>query len=65
MAKMKTHKGAKGRVKVTGSGKVVGKRPGKRHLNHHKSGSEIRRKGRSFTFTDAEAERIKQLMPYA
>lgn len=64
MGKMKTHKGAKGRVKVTATGKVVAKRAGKRHLNWHKSGSSIRSKGRSFTFTEAEADRVKKLLPY-
>lgn len=64
MPKMKTHKGAKSRVKVTATGKVVAKRPGKRHLNWHKSGSSIRSKGRSFTFSEGEAERVKVLLPY-
>ncbi|WP_117238462.1 50S ribosomal protein L35 [Thermus sediminis] len=64
MGKMKTHKGAKGRVKVTASGKVVAMRTGKRHLNWQKSGKEIRQKGRKFTLAKPEAERIKRLMPY-
>lgn len=36
MPKMKTHKGAKKRVKVTASGKVMAMKTGKRHLNWHK-----------------------------
>lgn len=64
MGKMKTHKGAKGRVKITATGKVIAKKPGKRHLNWHKSGSSIRSIGRSFTFSEGEAERVKQLLPY-
>ncbi|PZA08975.1 MULTISPECIES: 50S ribosomal protein L35 [unclassified Meiothermus] len=64
MPKMKTHKGAKDRVKVTAGGKVIAKRAGKRHLNWHKSGSAIRSKGRSFTFSESEAERVKVLLPY-
>jgi large subunit ribosomal protein L35 len=64
MGKMKTHKGAKKRVKVTASGKVVAMKPGKRHLNWHKSGKTIRQKGRKFTLAKPEAERIQRLLPY-
>jgi large subunit ribosomal protein L35 len=64
MAKMKTHKGAKSRVKITGTGKVVAKKTGKRHLNWNKSGSSRRSKGRDFTFTEGEARRVRLLMPY-
>lgn len=64
MAKMKTHKGAKGRVKITATGKVVGKKPGKRHLNWHKSGKSRRQKGRDFTFAKGEERRVHRLMPY-
>jgi large subunit ribosomal protein L35 len=64
MGKMKTHKGAKKRVKVTASGKVVAMKTGKRHLNWHKSGKTIREKGRKFTLAKPEAERIKRLLLY-
>ncbi|MCL4454558.1 MAG: 50S ribosomal protein L35 [Deinococcus sp.] len=62
MPKMKTHKGAKGRLKVTASGKVVAKKAGKRHLNWHKSGSAIRSKGRSITLPENEARRVRALL---
>jgi large subunit ribosomal protein L35 len=64
MGKMKTHKGAKKRVKITASGKVVAMKTGKRHLNWHKSGKTLRQKGRKFTLAKPEAERIKRLLPY-
>ncbi|WP_135255628.1 50S ribosomal protein L35 [Thermus caldilimi] len=64
MPKMKTHKGAKKRVKVTASGKVMAMKTGKRHLNWHKSGKVIRQKGRRFALAQAEAERVKLLLPY-
>ena len=41
--KMKTHKGAKKRFRVTATGKVVHKRCGSSHLNSHMSGKRIRR----------------------
>jgi len=62
MPKMKTHKGAKGRVKVTATGKVIARKPGKRHLNYHKSGSSIRTKGRSFTLSKGDARRMIELL---
>ncbi len=37
MPKNKTHSGAKKRFKVTGSGKILRERAGKRHLLEHKS----------------------------
>ncbi|WP_027882585.1 50S ribosomal protein L35 [Meiothermus rufus] len=64
MPKMKTHKGAKNRVKITATGKVTAKKPGKRHLNWQKSGKSRRQKGRDFTFAKGEARRVHLLMPY-
>ncbi len=43
MPKMKTHSGAKKRFKVTGTGKLVHRQAGKRHLNEHKSSRQTRR----------------------
>ena len=43
MPKMKTHSGAKKRFRVTGSGKVMHERAGKRHLLERKSSRLTRR----------------------
>ena len=43
MPKQKTHSGAKKRFKVTGSGKLLFERAGKRHLLEHKSSQVTRR----------------------
>lgn len=43
MPKNKTHSGAKKRFKVTGSGKILRERAGKRHLLEHKSSKLTRR----------------------
>jgi large subunit ribosomal protein L35 len=64
MDNKKTHKGAKSRHKITATGKVVGKKPGKRHLNWHKSGKSRRQKGRDFVFVKGEERRVHRLMPY-
>ena len=37
MPKMKTHSGAKKTFRITGTGKVMHERAGKRHLLEHKS----------------------------
>ncbi len=65
MPKLKTHKGTKARVKITGRGKVKAMRSGKRHLNYKKSGNEIRRGRTDLMIAKPEAERIKTLLPYA
>ena len=64
MPKLKTHKGTKARVKVTGRGKVKAKRSGKRHLNFKKSGKRIRTGRTDLLIAKPEAERIKKLLPY-
>ena len=43
MPKMKTHSGAKKRFHVTGSGKIMHERAGKRHLLERKSSRLTRR----------------------
>lgn len=64
MPKLKTHKGTKARVKITGRGKVVAMRTGKRHLNYHKSGKRIRQGRNPLVIAKPEAERLKALLPY-
>ena len=43
MPKAKTHSGASKRFRVTGSGKVVRQKAGKRHLLEHKPSKQTRR----------------------
>ena len=62
MSKMKTHKGAKKRFKVTGSGKVTRRQ---KNLNHFLEKKSSRRKRRLTGRTDvaaADAPRIKQML---
>ena len=42
MPKMKTHKGAKKRFRITGTGKLKRRQAGKKHLNSPKSGKRKR-----------------------
>ena len=64
MPKLKTHKGTKARVKVSGRGKVTAMKSGKRHLNYKKSGKRIRQGRPDLIIAKPEAERIKKLLPY-
>jgi large subunit ribosomal protein L35 len=64
MPKLKTHKGTKARVKITGRGKVTAMRSGKRHLNYKKSGKRIRQGRTDLVLAKPEADRIKRLLPY-
>jgi large subunit ribosomal protein L35 len=43
MPKMKTHKASRKRFRVTAKGKLMRAQAGKRHLNSHKSGSQLRK----------------------
>ncbi len=43
MPKMKTHSGAKKTFRLTGTGKIMHERAGKRHLLEHKSSRITRR----------------------
>jgi ribosomal protein L35 len=62
MPKNKTHSGMKKRVKVTGSGKLLFQRAGKRHLLEHKSSTVTRRLSGTEQFSDADAPRVKKLL---
>lgn len=64
MPKLKTHKGTKARVKITGRGKVKAMRSGKRHLNFKKSGKRIRQGRTDLIIAKPEAAKIKALLPY-
>jgi large subunit ribosomal protein L35 len=58
MPKMKTHKGAKKRFKVSANGKLLRKRAGKRHLNSGKSGRRKQRLRRTVAETGKVARKI-------
>jgi large subunit ribosomal protein L35 len=62
MPKNKTHSGMKKRVKVTGSGKLLFQRAGKRHLLEHKSSTVTRRLSGTTEFAPADVPRVKKLL---
>ena len=55
--KLKTHKGARKRMRVTRRGKVVAKRAGKGHLLSHKRGKRRRALSRSKTLSPVDTKR--------
>lgn len=62
MPKMKSHTGMGKRVKVTGKGKLVAERAGKRHLLEGKSSRRTRRLSGTVEVSKADAPRIKKLL---
>ena len=62
MPKNKTHSGMKKRVKVTGSGKLLTERAGKRHLLERKSSKLTRRLSGTEELAPADAKRAKKLL---
>ncbi|MET4922599.1 50S ribosomal protein L35 [Streptomyces sp. PSRA5] len=62
MPKNKTHSGASKRFKITGSGKVMRERAGKRHLLEHKSSRVTRRLSGVVELAPGDAKKIKKLL---
>jgi large subunit ribosomal protein L35 len=62
MPKMKTHSGAKKRFKVTGTGKLVHRQAGKRHLNEHKSSRRTRRLMPDAELSTGDARKARRLL---
>ncbi|MEE4542987.1 50S ribosomal protein L35 [Streptomyces sp. V4-01] len=62
MPKNKTHSGTSKRFKITGSGKVLRERAGKRHLLEHKPSSKTRALTGTVEVSPADAKKIKKLL---
>lgn len=65
MPKMKTNRSAKKRFKLTASGKVKHGVAGKRHRLISHNGKYIRQNRGTAVLSDADAPRVKKLMPYS
>ncbi|MEO0087311.1 MAG: 50S ribosomal protein L35 [candidate division WOR-3 bacterium] len=61
--KLKTHKGLKKRIKVTGTGKILHWRAGKSHLLAKKTQKRKRRLSLKKEFSKKDEKRIKKLIP--
>lgn len=62
MPKMKSHTGMGKRTKVTGSGKIIKEKAGKRHKLEHKSSRRTRRLTGTEEVSRADRRRIKKLL---
>ena len=62
--KLKTHKGAKRRFKVTATGKIMRTKGMKSHLRRKKSDRVKRQFDRMLVLDKADEKRVKQLLPY-
>lgn len=65
MPKMKTHRGAAKRFKVTGSGKIKKAKAYKSHILEKKSAKRKRSLRKSGVVSAADAKRFRELLPYA
>ncbi len=65
MPKMKTHKGAAKRFKITGSGKIKKAKAYKSHILEKKSAKRKRNLRKSGIVAAADAKRFRGLLPYA
>jgi len=64
MPKLKTHKGAKSRFHITGSGKLMRAKCGKSHLRRKKAPRAKRLYDEMIPISSADEKRIRRLLPY-
>ncbi|HEY9681996.1 MAG TPA: 50S ribosomal protein L35 [Oculatellaceae cyanobacterium] len=64
MPKMKTNKAAARRFKITGTGKILRKQAGKRHINEWKSASVKRNLRGWASLTKDQKKNVEALFPY-
>jgi large subunit ribosomal protein L35 len=64
MPKMKTHKGAKRRFKITGTGKIMMAKGLKSHNRRKKAPRTSRMFDRMFEVNPADRKRIRSVLPY-
>jgi large subunit ribosomal protein L35 len=63
MPKLKTHKGAKSRFKITGTGKIMRVKGPKSHLRTHKAKRVRRQFDEMIELNAADRKRISRLIP--
>jgi large subunit ribosomal protein L35 len=62
MPKMKTHRGAAKRFRVTGTGKIRRRQAYRDHLLEHKPTRRTRKLGRLVTLEGGDERRVKKLL---
>ncbi len=64
MPKLKTHKGAKARIHITGSGKLMRRKRMSSHLRRKKPKKVTRKYADKLSVDSADIKRFKRLLPY-
>jgi large subunit ribosomal protein L35 len=64
MPKLKTHKGAQKRFKVTGKKKIVHNKANKSHILTKKSPKRKRNLGKQDLISPSDRKRVKDMLPY-
>jgi large subunit ribosomal protein L35 len=64
MPKLKSHKGAKSRFHITGTGKILRMKAHSSHLRRKKSASVKRQFHHKLAVSPADVNRIHRLLPY-
>ena len=62
MQKMKTHRGAAKRFKVTGTGKLLRRKAYRGHLMEKKTSTRARRLGRETELTGGDRAQVRKLL---
>ena len=64
MYKLKTHRGARKRFKLTASGKIKRRHSRTRHILTKKSPKRKRRLGKAAIASSADTPKVKAMLPY-
>jgi large subunit ribosomal protein L35 len=62
--KLKTHRGARKRFKVTATGKILRMHSGKRHLLGTKAAKRMRKLKKITKVNDRDVRAVRQMLPY-
>jgi len=62
--KLKTHRGARKRFKITGTGKILRMHSGKRHLLGTKAAKRMRKLKKITKVNDRDVRAVRQMLPY-
>lgn len=62
MPKMKTHRGAAKRIKVTGTGRLRRRKAFRSHLREKKSNTRLRRLGRPTEISGASRQDVRRML---
>lgn len=62
MPKMKAHSGAKKRFRVTGTGKIMHRQAGRKHLNENKPSTRTRRLAGDAVMEKGDAKKVMKLL---